>query len=148
MKVLLLMAIAFLFIGCSEDTKKDAQKAEPSPVSKDVTAINKAPVAAIAKAVSEKIQKDEEVKAPTVAVTKDAKIVFQACAACHGQNAQKSALGKSKIIKGWSAMQVTDALNGYKDGSYGGAMKSVMKGQASKLSDEDIKIVSDYISKL
>jgi len=45
-------------------------------------------------------------------------------------------------------MQVTDALNGYKDGSYGGAMKSVMKGQASKLSDEDIKIVSDYISKL
>lgn len=148
MKALLFIAMAFLFIGCSEDTNKDIQKAEPSPVTKDVTTINKAPVAAIAKAVSEKIENKEEAKVPVEAVVKDAKTIFQACAACHGQNAQKSALGKSKVIKGWSAMQITDALNGYKDGTYGGTMKAVMKGQASKLSEEDIKIVSDYISKL
>ena len=76
------------------------------------------------------------------------KTIFGACAGCHGLNAEKQALGKSKVIKGWSVAQVTKALNGYKDGSYGGAMKGLMKSQASKLSDADIKSVSEYISSL
>lgn len=70
------------------------------------------------------------------------------CAGCHGTNAEKAALGKSQIIKGWSVTKVSDALNGYKAGTYGGVMKTVMKGQASKLSDADIKAVSEYISSL
>lgn len=74
--------------------------------------------------------------------------IFKACAACHGSHAEKKALNRSQIIKGWEASKVENALHGYKDGSYGGAMKGVMKGQALKLSDADIKAVADYISKL
>ena len=74
--------------------------------------------------------------------------VYKSCANCHGQQAQKAALGKSQIIKGWSASKVRNALNGYKDGSYGGSMKGVMKGQVSRLSDEDVREVSIHVSSL
>ncbi len=69
------------------------------------------------------------------------------CSGCHGVNAEKSALGKSQIIKGWPAEKIVAALKGYKDGSYGGAMKGVMKGQVSRLSDEDIENLANQISK-
>jgi len=72
---------------------------------------------------------------------------FAACAGCHGQNGEKAALGKSKIIKGWPADQTIAALKGYKDGSYGGAMKGVMKGQVARLSDADIADLAAKISK-
>ena len=72
---------------------------------------------------------------------------FTTCAACHGQKAEKRALGKSQIIKGWSVQKTTDALNGYKDGSYGGPMKGVMKGQVARLSEADIKDLAQMISK-
>ncbi|MBU3016070.1 cytochrome C [Poseidonibacter lekithochrous] len=71
---------------------------------------------------------------------------FAACAACHGQKAEKKALGKSHIIAGWDVAKTTAALNGYKDGSYGGAMKAVMKGQAMRLSDEDIADLAKQIA--
>ncbi len=39
------------------------------------------------------------------------------------------------------------ALKGYKDGSYGGAMKGVMKGQVARLSDADIQDLATQVSK-
>lgn len=60
----------------------------------------------------------------------------------------KKALGKSQIIKGWDAKKIEDALHGYKNGTYGKAMKGVMKGQVARLSDADIKAVSKYISSI
>lgn len=33
----------------------------------------------------------------------DGATLFKACAACHGASAEKAALGKSQIIKGWEA---------------------------------------------
>ncbi|WP_457744765.1 c-type cytochrome [Sulfurimonas sp.] len=75
-------------------------------------------------------------------------IIFKKCASCHGKNAEKKALGKSQIIQGWNKMKIVNALKGYKDGTYGGAMKAVMKGQASGLSDADVNAVAEYISKL
>ncbi|WP_428023471.1 c-type cytochrome [Arcobacter sp.] len=71
-----------------------------------------------------------------------------ACVGCHGANFEKAALGKSQIVKGWDAAKVEAALKGYKDGSYGGAMKGVMKGQVARLSDADIKAIAEQISKL
>ena len=71
---------------------------------------------------------------------------FASCAACHGQKAEKPALGKSQIIAGWDVAKTTAALNGYKDGSYGGAMKGVMKGQVMKLSDADIADLAKQIA--
>lgn len=74
--------------------------------------------------------------------------LFKACTACHGANGEKAALGKSQIIKGWDAAKTEASLKGYKDGSYGGAMKGVMKGQVARLSDEDIKAVAAHIAGL
>ena len=54
-----------------------------------------------------------------------------ACAGCHGKDFEKSAMGKSKIVKDMSKDDIVKALKGYKDGTYGGGMKAVMKGQAA-----------------
>lgn len=78
----------------------------------------------------------------------DGASLYKACASCHGQNAERPALGKSQIIKGWEAKKTEDALNGYKNGSYGGAMKGVMKGQVARLSNDDIKAIAQFISTL
>ena len=72
---------------------------------------------------------------------------FAPCAGCHGASGEKKALGKSQVIKGWDVAKTTAALKGYKDGSYGGAMKGVMKGQVARLSDADIADLAGQISK-
>jgi len=72
--------------------------------------------------------------------------VYKKCAACHGLNAEKKAMGKSEIIAGWEASKVVTALKGYKDGSYGGPMKALMKGQVARLSDAEIEAVAAFIS--
>lgn len=69
-----------------------------------------------------------------------------ACAGCHGANFEKAALGKSKIVKDMAKADIITALKGYKDGSYGGAMKGVMKGQAANLSDADIEAIATQIT--
>jgi len=69
-----------------------------------------------------------------------------ACTGCHGANFEKAALGKSKIVKDMKKADIIAALKGYKDGSYGGAMKGVMKGQAAKLSDADIEAIATQIT--
>ncbi len=74
--------------------------------------------------------------------------LFKVCAGCHGANAEKPALGKSQIIQGWDATKIKKALKGYKNGSYGGSMKGVMKGQVARLSETDIKVLAQHIETL
>ena len=76
----------------------------------------------------------------------DGAALFNKCAACHGVNGEKHALGKSKIIKNMSKEQLVTAIKGYQNGSYGGAMKALMKGQVASMSDEEIQTVAKYIS--
>jgi len=68
-----------------------------------------------------------------------------ACAGCHGQSFEKKAMGKSKVVKDMSKEDIVKALKGYKDGSYGGAMKGLMKGQVASLSDADMNAIADSI---
>jgi len=68
-----------------------------------------------------------------------------ACAGCHGQHFEKAAMGKSKIVKDMSKESIVAALKGYKDGSYGGAMKGLMKGQVASLSDADMETIANSI---
>jgi cytochrome c553 len=75
----------------------------------------------------------------------DGAALYKQCASCHGANAEKSALGKSKIIKEMSKEDIVTALKGYKDGTYGGAMKALMKGKVAKLSDEEITALAEHI---
>ena len=68
-----------------------------------------------------------------------------ACAGCHGQHFEKVAMGKSKVVKDMSEADIVIALKGYKDGSYGGAMKGLMKGQVTSLSDADMAAMAKSI---
>jgi len=68
-----------------------------------------------------------------------------ACAGCHGQHFEKKAMGKSKVVKDMSEADILAALKGYKNGTYGGAMKGLMKGQVASLSDADMKAMAASI---
>jgi cytochrome c553 len=81
-----------------------------------------------------------------LAAADGAAIYKSQCASCHGAAGEKKALNKSQVIKDFSKEQIVTALKGYKDGSYGGAMKALMKGQAAKLSDADIEAVAEAIA--
>ncbi len=136
-KIVLSAAVALLLIGCGDQKESHATQEQ----SKATTS-----VAEMTKSVTHTTQKAVVAAAATPAA--DGVKIFKVCSSCHGANAQNHALGKSQIIKGWAASKTVDALKGYKAGTYGGVMKAVMKGQASKLSDADMKAVADYISKL
>jgi cytochrome c553 len=148
MKIVLSVALALFLVGCSQESNEEVQKSEPKKILQESTPVKPASIVEMVIAPKEVVIKDSPPAAPVATAALDAKAMFNVCASCHGQNAQKAALGKSKIIKGWSVQEVTKALNGYKDGSYGGEMKSIMKGQANKLNDEKIAALGEYISKL
>ncbi len=76
----------------------------------------------------------------------DGAALFKKCSACHGANAEKRALGKSKVIKDFTKDEIVTAIKGYKDGTYGGAMKALMKGQVATLSDADAEAIAEYIT--
>lgn len=73
--------------------------------------------------------------------------LFTKCAGCHGAKGEKSALGKSKIIKDFKKAEFIKALNGYKAGTYGGSQKAVMQGQVKALNDAQIKAIASVIAK-
>ena len=130
-----LSLIAVSFTACGDD--------KPAETTHKVETVAPVKAETPAPAKAETVAPVKETKAVSVS---DGSALFAKCAGCHGVNAEKSALGKSKVIAGWEASKVTDALHGYKDGTYGGAMKGLMKGQVMPLSDADIKAVSEFIS--
>ncbi len=69
-----------------------------------------------------------------------------ACAACHGVDFEKKAMGVSKIVKDLTGVEIVTALNGYKDGSYGAGMKAIMKGQVAGLDAASIDAIAAKIS--
>jgi len=77
------------------------------------------------------------------------KAVFAKCVSCHGADGKTKALGKSEVIAGQNAADLEKKMQEYKAGTRNVAgMGSLMKGQVSSLSDEDIKAVAEYISNL
>lgn len=138
MKIVLTIAIALIFTACS-DEKISESKVKEEVVKKEVRARPIKPKTKVLNDIA---------TAKAKATIKTGAQVFVKCSGCHGQNAEKSALGKSQIIKGWDASKISHALNGYKDGTYGGAMKGLMKGQVSGLNAEDISLVAKHISGL
>jgi len=160
--------LAMFLLGCSGENKQASQESatqKSQSVSQNVKDVKSEAVKAADEvkqetpAVQEVAAKVEEVKeeaavkvqeveAAAADVKVDAVKLFQVCAGCHGPDASKAALGKSQIIKGWSAQKIKDALKGYKAGTYGGAMKGIMAGQVSKLGDAEIEALAEHISKL
>ncbi|MBN2815354.1 MAG: SEL1-like repeat protein [Campylobacterales bacterium] len=71
---------------------------------------------------------------------------IRSCLACHGQYFEKRAFGKSAIVSRMSKSQIITALKGYKRGTYGGAMKGVMRGQVIRYSDRALEKVAKTIA--
>lgn len=71
----------------------------------------------------------------------------KACTSCHGADWSKAALGKSKNVSAMTHAEIATALKGYKDGSYGGPMKGLMKGQVGKYSNADLDAFAQTIGK-
>jgi len=151
MKIILSTAVALFLLGCGES------KSTSHEVKNEVAAKSEV-VETVASAEKKIAPKEQKVvvaqKKATASKTKEtvAKVdgaqLFAACAGCHGAHGEKKALGKSQVIGGWEASKVVTALKGYKEGTYGGAMKAVMKGQASKLSNAEIDALAKHISTL
>jgi len=79
----------------------------------------------------------------------DAPAAYATCKACHGVKGETNinTQSKSHVPANQTKAEIIKALNGYKDGSYGGNLKALMKPHASKLSDADIKALADYMGK-
>ena len=60
-----------------------------------------------------------------------------ACKGCHGPDLSKTGImgSASKNITTMSKADFIAAMNGYKAGTYGGAKKALMKGQANMVAD-------------
>ena len=139
----------------SEEAPPKAESAEQeSPVAEKVTEAAEE-VKRKASEITETVK--EEAKAAAAAVTGavgkkegvDAAALYKSkCAGCHGAKGEKHALGKSNVIAGQPKALLIQKLDGYKEGSYGGAMKSIMKSQVGSLDEEQIEALSGYISTL
>jgi cytochrome c553 len=76
----------------------------------------------------------------------DGAALYKKCAACHGANGEKKALGKSAVIQGVDTLA---DLKGYKAGTTNKAgMGALMKGQVASYSDADLEAVAAYIKGL
>ncbi|NEW61051.1 cytochrome C [Sulfurovum sp. bin170] len=71
----------------------------------------------------------------------------KACQACHGAEFEKKAMNVSKIVKDMTKADIITALKGYKDGSYGGNMKTLMKGQVASYDDAKIEAFAAQVGK-
>ncbi len=158
MKYFLPLVCSVFLIGCGDSSQNgqpaqsDAAVETPAP-----SAESSAPDTAGAEAVpaaKAPVSAEPAVAAATAAAAQVSKTVdtallyTQKCASCHGMKAEKSALGKSQVIAGWSAKEIKDSLHGYRDGTYGKEMKALMQGQAKALSDAEIDALSQYIPTL
>jgi cytochrome c553 len=156
-----LSMIAISFTACGDETVEEESDVNtrteiPLPVEEDENrVVAKTETSATAESssatketksvetVEEESAKEEVIDSTPV---NGGELFASKCASCHGANADQSALGKSQKIAGWETSKVVDALNGYKNGTYGGSMKGLMKGQAMPLKGNEIQALAEYIS--
>ncbi len=74
--------------------------------------------------------------------------IYIRCSKCHGENGKHKAFGKSSKIAGWKTEQTISVLNIFKNMSKYDKFARVMNRQVSKLNDDEIRAVAEYISKL
>lgn len=73
---------------------------------------------------------------------------YAKCVSCHGATGQTAAMnGKSKVISDMTKQEIIDSIKGYQAGTYGRAMKNLMKAQVKSLSDADIEAIATKIGK-
>ncbi|SFV51706.1 Cytochrome c, class I [hydrothermal vent metagenome] len=142
----------------TEATKEVATKAveKTAEVAKEAGKVADKAVEATKEAASKAVEKTAEVaKEAKDAVAQKATEVKEAvagvdtkaCQGCHGAKFEKKAMNVSKIVKDLTKAEIVTALKGYKDGSYGGAMKGLMKGQVASFDDAKIEAIAAQVGK-
>jgi len=138
--------------AAASEVKKDTTKVEKK--AKKAVEIATQKSESIAQSVKEEAAKAKEALLAVAETPKeaapsvDASKLFVKCAGCHGSKGEKRALGQSNIIAGQSKTELVKKMEGYKNGTYGGPMKGVMKGQVGSLTPEQIDALAGYISSL
>lgn len=79
--------------------------------------------------------------------------VYKQCIACHGLKAEKVYLNKVPALNSLDSAKMVEDMKQFKAGAINGGkgyfgMGAVMKMQMSKLSEDDMKAVADYIQTL
>jgi cytochrome c len=147
MKKLTLLSVAaaaLLFVGCGD------KKAEANATEANATVeANATTEANTTTAPEANTTTAPEANTTAAAPTTAAPAAFAACGACHGADGKTAALGKSAIIAGQAAADIETKLKAYKAGTRDiTGMGATMKSQAANLSDDQIKTLAEYISKL
>lgn len=144
MRPLILSGILlFALCGCGEKgSEQTSQTSAPMSASTPASAPVAEPQMISSATIEETASAESEPKVISAGE------LYQKCASCHGVSAEKSALGKSQVIAGWDAQKTIDAIIGYQNGTYGGAMKALMSAQVKNLSDEEIQALARYIAAL
>ena len=95
--------------------------------------------------VAEAVESVKEAVTPSDNAAGEA--AYAKCAGCHGKDGKTKALGKSEVVAGQSAADLTVKMAEYKAGTRNvTGMGTLMKGQVASMSDDDIKAVSEYMS--
>ena len=71
-----------------------------------------------------------------------------ACSACHGPTGSGNPQAIFPLIHGQYAAYVEKTLNDYKSGARGNDAAGIMRSVATKLSEDEISAVADYVSTL
>lgn len=131
--ILLFISSLFLFSACDSNSNQNQTITKsPSPVSEK-------------KLLSESPSKNQNILQGEIY----GKNLALRCIACHGVNFEKSALDKSAILKGKTVDEIELSLKAYKAGTQNKfGMGSLMKGQVSYMTDDEIKALSIYIAKI
>ncbi|WP_345986377.1 c-type cytochrome [Sulfurimonas sp. HSL-1656] len=158
MRTIAFTAALLLLAGCNDSpkTQPEATPQAAAPVETPAPAATPAPVAEVADNTSVAPAAPVAETAPAAAPAAESAPVaeaapaelFQKCAACHGNHAEKMALNQSAVIGEWESKRIADAIIGYQKGTYGGAMKTLMQNQVKELSPVQVEALSEYIANL
>jgi cytochrome c len=131
---------AILFMGCEDKPKKDTLNSNVKAV-EETTA--KAPIV-LTEETSENTTEET-----TLNNKEKGKALYASCQSCHGADGNTMAMGRSAKIAGQDIDSLVTSLKEYKAGTKDvNGMGMVMKGQVAGLSEEEIELVSEYISEL
>jgi cytochrome c len=87
--------------------------------------------------------------APVLAADDGAKLYAEkTCGACHGANGAKTLMPDYPKIAGQNAKYLEKQMLDIKTGARANGNSAAMKGVMPLVSDEQIKVLADYISKL
>jgi cytochrome c len=153
MRALSFIVVLFLMTGCnnSQETQTVSQPAKTVTASENKVQASDNTSSAVVIPVQTSAEEARSASNTTQASqTTDFSpaVLFQACAACHGTHAEKSALNQSAIIGEWDSRRIAAAIVGYQKGTYGRTMKTLMQNQVKGLNRVQVEALSEYIANL